>query len=349
MLDKIKLTYTFAGNMSESYSKAITGSTGHIGEALVRRLLEEPGEVRALIRKNPGSLPPKAVKIPGDLRDPESLRKAFKGCQEVYNLAAIISLTGDPDGQLWKTNVEGARNVAQSAADAGVQRLIHCSSIQAFVSPGAEGHLNENAKRSTDASCPVYDRSKAAAEEAVREVAAKSDLEVVIVNPSSVIGPFDFRPSRAGKLLLDLYHRKIPLLPPGGVDWVDVRDVAEGARLAARRGQPGQNYLLGGNWHRILDLAKIATQSVNRFSPLPCPYWLVRGAIPFVAGWSKLRGTTPVLNHEALNVLGQSPRIDTTRARTELGYTPRPLSETIEDSYRFFAEQGIINRTEQKG
>ncbi|MBT6432260.1 MAG: NAD-dependent epimerase/dehydratase family protein [Deltaproteobacteria bacterium] len=335
--------------MSESYSKAITGSTGHIGEALVRRLLEEPGEVRALIRKSPGSLPDKAVKTQGDLRDPESLRKAFKGCQEVYNLAAIISLSGDPDGQVWKTNVEGARNVAQAAADVGVQRLIHCSSIQAFVSPGAEGHLTEKAQRSLDSSCPVYDRSKAAAEEAVREVADQSDLEVVIINPSSVIGPFDFRPSRAGQLLLDLYHRKIPMLPPGGVDWVDVRDVAEGARLAARRGKPGQNYLLGGNWHRILELAKIATQSVNRFSPLPCPTWLVRGAIPFVSGWSKLCGTTPVLNHEALNVLEQSPRIDTTRARTELGYAPRPLSETIEDSYRFFADHGIIERPEKKG
>lgn len=335
--------------MSESYSKAITGSTGHIGEALVRRLLEEPGEVRALIRKSPGSLPAEAVKTHGDLRDLASLRKAFEGCQEVYNLAAIISLSGDPDGQVWKTNVEGARNVAQAAADAGVQRLVHCSSIQAFISPGPEGHLTENAERSLAASCPVYDRSKAAAEDAVREVAAKSNLEVVIINPSSVIGPFDFRPSRAGKLLLDLYHRKIPMLPPGGVDWVDVRDVAQGAVLAARKGQPGQNYLLGGNWHRILDLAKIATQSVNRFSPLPCPTWLVRGAIPFVSGWSKIRGTTPVLNHEALNVLEQSPRIDTTRARRELGYAPRPLSETIEDSYRFFADQGIIERSEQKG
>ena len=335
--------------MDAPQTKAVTGSTGHIGETLVRRLLEEPGEVRALVRKSPGSLPEKAVKVPGDLQDIESLSRAFDGCEEVYNLAAIISLAGDPDGHVWKTNVEGARNVAKAAANAGVKRLIHCSSIQAFVSPGPKAILKETANRATASHYPVYDRSKAAAEEAVLEVANKTQLEVVIINPSSVIGPFDFRPSRAGNLLIDLYHRKIPMLPPGGVDWVDVRDVAEGARLAARSGIPGQNYLLGGSWHSVLELATIATNSMNRFTPIACPTWLVRGAIPVISGWSKIRGTTPVLNHEALDLLNQSPKIDTTHARNVLGYKPRPITETIEDSYQFFAQQGMIEVTEKKG
>ena len=335
--------------MSEQSTKAITGATGHIGEALVRQLLEEPGEVRAIIRKSPGSLPETAKKVPGDLRDPESLSRAFEGCEEVYNLAAIISLAGDPDGQVWQTNVNGARNVAQAAAQAGVKRLVHCSSIQAFVGPGAHGTLNEEAPRATADGHPVYDRSKAAAEEAVLEIADKAGLEVVIINPSSVIGPFDFRPSRAGKLLLDLYHRKIPMLPPGGVDWVDVRDVAAGAILAARRGQPGRNYLIGGHWRSILDLAATATDCVGRFNPIQCPTWLVRGFIPLVSGWSKLRGTTPTLNHEALDVLNRSPRISTQRAQDELGYQPRTFLETIEDSYRFFADQGWVALPEKKG
>ena len=133
--------------MGENITKAVTGATGHIGEALVRQLVNEPGEVRAVIRKNPGSLPQDAKKVSGDLRDPESLAQAFQGCTEVYNLAAIISLAGDPDGQVWKTNVEGARNVAQAAAQAGVKRLVHCSSIQAFVGPGRDGVLDETAPR----------------------------------------------------------------------------------------------------------------------------------------------------------------------------------------------------------
>ncbi len=335
--------------MGENITKAVTGATGHIGEALVRQLVNEPGEVRAVIRKNPGSLPQDAKKVSGDLRDPESLAQAFQGCTEVYNLAAIISLSGDPDGQVWKTNVEGARNVAQAAAQAGVKRLVHCSSIQAFVGPGRDGVLDETAPRAIADHYPVYDRSKAAAEEAVLEIGEANDLEVVIINPSSVIGPFDFRPSRAGKLLLDLYHRKIPMLPPGGVDWVDVRDVARGAILAARHGSPGKNYLLGGHFHPILDLAKIATDCVNRFNPIHCPTWLVRSFIPLVSVWSRVRGTTPVLNHEALDVLSNSPRVNTRRAQEELGYAPRPFSQTIEDSYRFFADQGLIDLPEKKG
>ena len=335
--------------MRENITKAVTGATGHIGEALVRQLLEESGEVRAIIRKSPGALPEQAKRVSGDLRDPKSLTEAFRGCEEVYNLAAIISLAGDPDGQVWKTNVEGARNVAQAAAQAGVKRLVHCSSIQAFVGPGRGGVLDESAPRAIAKKYPVYDRSKAAAEEAVLEIGADNDLEVVIINPTSVIGPFDFRPSRAGQLLLDLYHRKIPMLPAGGVDWVDVRDVAQGAILAARKGSPNMNYLIGGHWHSILELAKIATDRMSRFNPIPCPTWLVRGAVPFVSGWSKLRGTTPVLNHEALDVLGQSPKVDTTRAKEKLGYTARPLAQTIEDSYRFFADQGLVDLPEKKG
>lgn len=335
--------------MPEQSTKAVTGATGHVGEALVRALLNEPGEVRALIRKNPGSLPPRALRHQADLQDLESLKRAFDGCHEIYNLAAVISLTGDPDGSVWNTNVTGARHVAKAAAACGVKRLIHCSSIQAFENPGPGELLNESATRATRACLPVYDRSKAAGEEAVLEVAEQTGLEVVIVNPSSVIGPFDYRPSRVGKMLLDLYGRKIPALPPGGVDWVDVRDVATGAILAARLGTPGENYLLGGSWHSIRDLGKIATEFVGRLNPLPCPTWLVRVAIPFAALWAYLRGKQPMLNNEALNVLSKSPRLDISRARRVLGYNPRPLQETIHASYAFFAEQGLAALRDQKG
>ena len=262
--------------MPNQHTAAVTGAAGHLGEALVRELLAQGQRVRALVRSNRGSLETTdAELVRVDLLDPSSLTRAFEGVDVVYNLAAVISLHGDPHGLVWKTNVEGAHHVAQAALQAGAKRLVHCSSIQAFVPSPDEGPISEEHTRATAEHFPIYDRSKAEGELRVLEVASEG-LPTVICNPTSVLGPFDFKPSRSGQLLLALARNLVPALPPGAQNWVDVRDIAMGLRLAAERGAPGANYLLGGHQLSLHELAEHAAQVTGARKPRHCPMMVAR-------------------------------------------------------------------------
>ena len=316
----------------------VTGASGHIGCNLVRALLAEDRTVRVVVRspENPGLAGLNVEQVQGDVLDRGSLDRAFRGASIVFHLAAKISIVGDPDGSVHATNVEGPHHVASAALAAGVRRLVHVSSCHAF-NLEQHGRIDETSERAGPGNA-AYDRSKAAGEVAVREV-IEQGLDAVIVNPSGVIGPHDYRPSRMGKALLDVRDCRLPALVRGGFDFVDVRDVVSGMLAAEARGRTGESYLLGGQWIATADLMRLGASVCGVQAPRwTAPMWLAGLGAPFMTSWAKWTRTEPLFTAEALRTLASPGRLSIDKAREELDYSPRPMEQTLRDTYAFFEE-----------
>jgi dihydroflavonol-4-reductase len=322
---------------------AVTGATGHIGANLVRALLSAGRRVRCVVRQDRAALEGLDVEcVPGDVLDPATLLEAFRGATTVFHLAAVISIDGDRRGLVTATNVDGARNVAEAALACGVRRLVHCSSIHAFVQEGPAATIRESMPRALGARHAAYDRSKAMGEQAVRDVAARG-LDAVIVHPTAVIGPHDYKPSRMGRLLLDLHARRLPALVPGGFDWVDVRDVMAGLLSAAERGRSGESYLLSGRHAPLAEVARLAADVTGVPAPRWCtPSWLAHAAAPFSTAFGRVRGREPLFTGESLDTLAMGTQVDCAKARRDLGHSARNLRTTLHDTYAWFAETGRL-------
>jgi len=328
----------------------VTGASGHIGANLVRELLARGRRVRVLVHRDTRALSGLAVdRAEGDLLDPASLEAAFRGAHTVFHLAAVISISGDRDGRVESANVTGAGNAAAAARRAGVKRYVHCSSVHAFDLYRGAGAVDETSQRATRPDAFSYDRSKHRGELEVRREIERG-LAAVIVNPTGVMGPFDFGPSRLGRVLLDLHHHRLPSLVYGAFDFVDVRDVALSMLAAETKGRVGENYLLGGHRHTVPELGAIATAVTGVKCPaLTVPRWLAKAGVPFALAWGHLVGREPLFTFESLDTLGLSRAIDTSKARAELGHEPRPLEDTVRDAYRWFVQAGVLPEGALKG
>lgn len=323
----------------------VTGASGHLGANLVRALLGRGERVRVLVHRHARALEGLEVEVAqGDVLDAASLDAAFAGAEVVYHVAGVISIVGDPHGTVRRVNVDGAERAARAALRCGVRRLVHCSSVHAFELRGGGRPLDESGPRVPDdpGRYPAYDRSKAEGERRVREVIAQG-LEAVIVHPTGVIGPWDYEPSRMGRVFLSLYRRRLPALVTGGFDWVDGRDVAEGLMAAAERGRPGESYLLPGHFCSMTELATMAEAVTGRRPPrLTLPVGLARVGSPVMRLLGKVAGSEPLYTAESLDALAAGCRVDGAKAARELGHRPRPAVESVRDLYRWFAGQGVI-------
>ncbi len=324
----------------------VTGASGHLGTNLVHELLARGESVRALVHRSSASLTALGVEqVAGSVTEAASLVAAFAGARRVYHLAGVISLDGDPEGRVQRVNVGGTAKVARACLDAGVERLIHVSSVHAYDQRPLDRPLDETRPQVADSiHHSAYDRSKAASEKVVRE-AIEQGLDAVIVNPTGIMGHIDHGPSRLGQLLLDLAARKLPALLDGGFDFVDVRDVVAGTLAAAERGQTGSNYILGNTWYSLWELAGIASSVTGVPAPrLVTPVWTARLGVPIAKLVAKLGDKEATMTHESLDVLMSNRSISSERAKRELDYRPRPLAETVRDAYRWFAGQGMVDR-----
>jgi dihydroflavonol-4-reductase len=322
---------------------AVTGASGHLGAALVRRLLDEGVRVRALVRDDMRALAGLDVEIVrGDLSDAEGLSRAFQGTEVVFHFAGGISISGDPDGSVMRTNVLGTRNVVGAAVAARVSRIVHVSSIHALADPGPGGTVDESAPPAESEGTPAYDRSKAAGE---REILAgiSRGLPGVILNPAASIGPYDFKPSRMGRVLLDLARGRTPALVEGGFAWVDTRDVASAAIAAARCGVPGERYVLAGPWRPVRDVASIVASRTGRHPPrVVLPLRLAALAVPVAGVAARALGREPLFTHESLRALDGHRTVSSAKAAAALAFSPRPLEETIADTLDWFRERRML-------
>ena len=321
----------------------VTGATGHVGANLVRELLAEGRDVRVMIHHDTHhSLDGLAVeRVFGNVSEPDSLDAAMKGVDTAIHLVALISIDGSHGGLVEKINIEGARNVAEAALRAGVKKYVHVSSVHAFDHKPVDVPLDENRKR-VGPGHPAYDRSKNAGELEVKAV-IKAGLPGVIVNPSGIIGPNDFSPSRMGQFFVMLHKRTLVGLVTGGFDWVDVRDVVRGILAAEKQGRVGENYLLGGHWVEMDGLAKLCEEITGVPKPkFVFPRWLAMIGAPFSLMFARLFKKEPLYTMESISTLDSNRHVDTAKAERELGYSKRPIEETIRDVYAFFETEKML-------
>jgi dihydroflavonol-4-reductase len=322
---------------------AITGATGHIGANLVRALIQQGRPTRCLVHINTRALDGLSTDlVHADICDVDSLCSAFRGVDVVYHLAASISLSMDGWPKLEAINVGGTRNVVEACLRAGVRRLMHFSSIHALVQEPYGTPVDESRPLVSGNGCPPYDLSKAAGEREIRRGIEKG-LDAVIINPTGVIGPYDYQPSFLGEAILSMARNTLPANVTGGFDWVDVRDVVAGAMRAEAQAPSGSTYLLSGNWVSMCDIgtmvAEITGLRNNRFT---CPLWLARLGAPVIQGVSRLSGKRPLYTAVSLRALASNRCISHEKASRELGYQPRPFRETLLDTLRWFEANGQL-------
>jgi nucleoside-diphosphate-sugar epimerase len=279
------------------------------------------------------------------------LERAVSGVEAVYHLAGSISLEMNTRSKMIETNTMGTRNVVSACLKYGVRRLVFFSSIDALRNDTPGKWIDENQplidvdwSDSQFDHIPPYDLSKALAE---REVITgiKHGLDAVILRPSAMLGPFDFKPSYLGQAIIQLAEGKIPALVKGGFDWVDVRDVVTGAILAEEVAYPGSIYMLGGNWHSIKEVAKIVSSITHRAAPLvTVPMWLADAFAPIMLKLARFNGSHPIYTRVTLSALRSNRRVLSSRAQHELGYSVRPLTETIQDTIAWFNENNYLDR-----
>lgn len=324
---------------------AITGATGHVGVNMVRGILEKGYEVRAIFRSPSKKIALHNLEIEervGDILDIEFLKRAFEDIDVVIHLAAKISLSGDPDGSVFKTNVEGTKNVVEACAHCGVMKLVHFSSIEAFKIKLPIPVIDENSPRA-DGTSFKYGHSKYLGElEALKGL--EHGMDVVIFHPTGVMGGHDYFESHAGKFLSDLMNNKLPAIVQSGFDWVDVRDLIETTEKSFSRKDNGENYILSGNWASAKEVAEICKKVAgNKVPLLNLPIWVALLFLPFSMVFDKITGQKPVFTYESLMILKNGEKqFSHEKAKRDFGYSPRGLEETIQSVYEWFLKNGKI-------
>jgi dihydroflavonol-4-reductase len=319
----------------------VTGAAGHVGANLVRTLLASGRPVRVLVHHDSRGLEGLDVEIvAGGVEDPDSLCRAFAGADLVYHTAAHISILMSDCDRLVAVNAIGTHNVVDACLQCGVGRLVHFSTVDALQHDRSGKPLDESRPLVHSHRYPPYARSKAVADRQVRRAVAHG-LDAVTLYPSAIVGPLDYRLGYTNAGLLAICKGRLWALIDGGFDWVDVRDVVAGAVQAAARAPAGGRYILSGHWASLRDLAVLARE-VNgvKVPRLVLPMWVARLGAPFVAVGSLLMGKRPLYTSAALQPLRGKQHCSYARATRDLDYHPRPLKETIADTWQWFSTDG---------
>lgn len=325
--------------------QVVTGATGHIGNTLIRALAARGEAVRCFVLPTESLRPLNGLDVEvveGDVRDRESLERAFAGADVVYHLASVIALTGGKAGLLQDVNVGGTRNVVEACLKCGVRRLVYTSSVHALVEP-PRGTAIDEAMAFDPARIPFeYGRTKAEATLVVLE-SVRRGLDAVVVCPTGVVGPNDFGPSEMGQLFVAFAQRKIPAYVDGGYDFVDVRDVAEGHIRAAERGRTGEAYLLSGEQISVRELMTLLAELTGVLAPrLHAPAWLADAVAPLSVLYGKLTRTRVIFTRDSLYYIRSNSLTSSAKAARELGFRPRSVRQSVADTVEWLRDAGMF-------
>ncbi len=321
----------------------LTGATGFVGSAVARTLLARGHRLRLLVR--PGSERANIAGLDaelaeGDLKDGASLRRAVQGCRYVFHVAADYRLWVPDPAAMMAANVEGTRTLLLAAQAAGVERIVYCSSVAALGLTHDGTPADETTKVHEDRIIGTYKLSKYRAEQAVLDLVRDHGLPVVIVNPSTPVGPRDIKPTPTGKMIRDAAEGRMPAYVDCGLNIVHVDDVAEGHALALERGTIGARYILGGEDFALGEVFAMAARAGGRNPPrIKLPVWPL---LPLALACEALArfGIEPVVTRETLAMSRHKMFFSSARARAELGYAPRPAAAAINDAVAWFAAHG---------
>jgi dihydroflavonol-4-reductase len=325
----------------------VTGATGFVGAAVARKLIASGKSVRFLHRagsdtRNIEGLP--GVRVVGDLGDAVSLKRAVAGCEAVFHVAADYRLWVPRPEEIYRINVEGSVALIRAAMEAGVTRVVYCSSVAVL-------GINKDGTPSDEAT-PVsladmighYKRSKFLAEEAVKRLVAEEKAPVVIVNPSTPIGPRDIKPTPTGRLVRDAALGKMPAYVDTGLNVAHVEDVAEGHLLAFAKGRIGERYILGGEDMSLREIIGVVAAAAGRKPPsVRLPRRALYPLAYAVEGWARfVSKKEPLFTVDGLRMARKLMYFSSAKAQRELGYAPRPGRAALEDAVKWMREAGIL-------
>lgn len=323
----------------------ITGGTGHIGNVLVRELVKRGEKVRVLVLPTEDLSPFEDLEVEivkGNVLNIETIKPAMIGIENVFHLAGIISILPGKDQFVHDVNVNGTMNVLTCAKEAGVKKFVHTSSIHAFKRVHHGLIIDENTPIDPENAIAAYDQSKAEATLAVLEE-AKKGFPAVVVCPTGVIGPFDYKESEMGILIQGWMKHKVNFLIEGEYDFVDVRDVVNGMILARDKGTPGQIYILSGELIKVGDVWRIVKELLFFKSwSFNIPLQLAKFSARIIYFYSKLTKTKPQLTTYSIETLQSNANICNSKARTFLGYQTRSLKESLKDTVNWWRQRKIF-------
>ena len=323
----------------------ITGATGYIGSAVVRELLNKGQDVRCLVRETSIVKNLDGLRLElscGDIGDIESVRRAVKGCDTVYHLAALYANWLPNPGLMYQVNEEGTRNVMKVCWDEGIRKIVYCSSVAAL---GAHGKIpaDENARFNLNSTRDHYYISKYRAEQVVQQYIRK-DLPAVIVNPSNPIGPRDIIPTPTGALIINIIRKRIPAYVDGGINLINVTDCARGIVAAMEKGRVGEKYILGNANISIKEyfdlIVKVAGKGLSPSVRLPERLAVFSGYAYQLLAWISRKA--PVTSASWVRVGSRYSWWDCTKAREELDLGKWPIEEGIKDAIGWFETHGYV-------
>jgi dihydroflavonol-4-reductase len=322
----------------------VTGAAGFLGSHVARQLVARGENVRVLLR--PSSQNRAIADLPleyvtGDLRDTNSLDRALKGIHRVFHAAADYRLWAQHSQDIYDSNVGGTKNILAAAKRAGVEQFIYTSTV-ATIAVDRPAQPNESTAAKLEEMIGHYKRSKWMAErEALK--AAKEGLPVIVAKPTTPVGPWDWKPTPTGKLIVDFLNGKMPGYVDTGLNFVGVEDCAAGHLLVAEKGKVGERYLLGGEnltLKQVLDtLAKI--------TGLPSPslkisYNVALGVAYASTLFSRLVGKAPGIPVEGVKIAQHKMFVDCARSQSELGFKPGPVAAALERAVRWYEANGYV-------
>jgi nucleoside-diphosphate-sugar epimerase len=326
----------------------VTGATGHIGNVLVRELLDRGVRVRVLVLPHEETRPIAGLDVEiirGDVTDLASLKAAFVGADIVFHLAGIVTIMPGMASLLERVNVGGMRNVIAACRASGVRRLVYTSSVHAIAEPPHGTVIDESQPFDPDRVLGDYARSKARATLLLLDEVHQGGLEAVICCPTGVIGPWDYGISNIGQLIIDFASGYLKSYVSGAYDFVDVRDVARGLILAADRGKPGRHYIFSGAQVQVPELMKELALDIGYPAPsYRIPTLIARAAGILASVYYRLLRRKPVFTAYSIDVLHSNSLVSSARARQELGFTTRPWQESIHDQVDWFRGEDMLSK-----
>jgi dihydroflavonol-4-reductase len=324
----------------------VTGATGFVGSHVARQLVSAGQSVRVLVRPNSNLEALAGLHVEyfeGDLSDQESLERAMHGIRRVFHVAADYRLWTPRPEEIYEINVEGTRKLLAAARHARVERIVYTSTVATIAVPRNGALPNEDTQASLNEMIGHYKRSKFLAEQVAVE-AVSAGVPVVIVNPTAPVGPWDWKPTPTGRIILDFLKGKMPAYVDTGLNVAPVEDIAAGHLLAAEKGRVGQRYILGG---RNMTLKRIL-DALSAITGRPAPRVRLPHAVALAAGYadqwfSRLAGREPQIPVEGVKMSRHRMFVESDKAERELGYKPTSVEAALGRAVTWYQQHGYLN------
>ncbi len=321
----------------------VTGSTGYVGYVLVKKLIEKGYKPVKILIRNEKALPRfKDLDIKyaiGHINDQDFLNEQITEGSVVFHLAGLIDIGGFKKDLIYKTNVDGTKNIVEACKKNNAEKLVYVSSVSAIIPPKKGIKIVEPTFFNSKRVAGHYAKTKAITSEFVLNESRSGNLCAVVCYPSAVVGPYDYNISSVGEVVLKYMNNNFPAYTKGMYNFIDVRDVCEGLISAYEKGISGHDYILSGETISLKEMFVILNEILEKDKfPINVPLWFLKLVAPLVSFYYLVKKQTPIFTRTSLKILNQNSVFDNSRAKNELDFKPMPAKESLTDMVNWFKE-----------